>query len=316
MQPEPLVSIIIPTYNRRHYVGDAIDSGLAQTHARCEIIVIDDGSRDDTLPFLRENYGERIRLISQENQGPGIARNRGIETARGEFIHFLDADDQLKPEKVAIGLDIFRQRPDIAVVYTHFQFVAPDGQTPLETPPFERFSESPFCEMLRLTGNHILLSSSMVRAAALRDVGGFERDTRFRSAEDWDLLLRLATKYKFHAIDQRLVLRRMHDDMLSDDKLRGAWGRLKTVQNARHYGWEDCMSVDEFDRKEAARHHVYAVYLWQTGERKLARQHFRKAISLYPPEARSRRLFWLFSWLLPAASVDWISRIARAISRS
>ena len=316
MQTEPLVSIVIPTYNRRRYVGEAIDSALAQTHPRCEIIVVDDGSVDDTLPYLRDSYGERIRLIAQANQGPGIARNRGIEAAKGEFIHFLDADDQLLPQKVAVGLEVFRQRADIAVVYTHFLFVAPDGRTPLDTPPFERFSEEPFCEMLRQTGCHILLSSSMYRAEALRAVGGFEQDSRFRSAEDWDLLLRLATKFKFHGIDERLVLRRMHADMLSDDKLRGAWGRLKTVQNARQYGWEACMSAAEFNHKEASRHHIYALYLWQAGKRGLARRHFRQAMAINPPEARMRRLYWLYTWLLPAYSAQITDRLARAIKRS
>ena len=170
--PTPLVSIVIPTYNRRHFVGDAIESCLAQTHPRIEIIVVDDGSTDGTADFLRERYGERSRLITQENQGPGIARNRGIEASRGEYIHFLDADDQHLPDKIAIGLAVFRQRADIAVVYTYYQFVAADGQTPLDTPPFEHFSEEPFCEILRLTGNHILLSSTMYRAEALRAVGG------------------------------------------------------------------------------------------------------------------------------------------------
>ena len=224
MSNQPLVSIIIPTFNRRQFVSDAIDSGLAQTHAHCEIIVVDDGSDDDTIPYLRRKYGERIRLFSQKNQGPGIARNRGIAEARGEFIHFLDADDQLLPENVAACLAIFRQRPNISVVYSHYQFVAPDGVTPQETPPFEQFSEDPFCELLAMTGCHILISSSMYRAEALRSVGGFEADTRFRSARDWDLFLRLARQHKFYGIDKRLVLRRMHGDMLSDDKLRGAWG--------------------------------------------------------------------------------------------
>lgn len=315
MSNQPLVSIIIPTFNRRQFVGDAINSGLAQTHPHCEIIVVDDGSSDDTIPFLRRKYSERIRLFRQENQGPGIARNRGIAEARGEFIHFLDADDQLLPQNVATCLSIFRERPDISVVYSHYQFVAPDGVTPQETPPFERFAEDPFCELLAKTGCHILISSSMYRAEALRSVGGFEADTRFRSAEDWDLFLRLARQHKFYGINQRLVLRRMHGDMLSDDKLRGAWGRLKTVQNARDYGWEDCMSADEFDRKEASRHHMLALYLWQRGERKRARRHFERAISIFPPEARPRRLFWLFSWLLPASSMIWTSRIARAILR-
>ncbi|MCY4464862.1 MAG: glycosyltransferase [Chloroflexi bacterium] len=315
MSHEPLVSIIIPTYNRRRLVRDAIESGLAQTHRHCEIIVVDDGSSDDTITCLRRKYGPRIRLFSQDNQGPGIARNRGIAEARGEFIHFLDADDQLLPENVAICLEVFHRHPQISVVYSHYQFVATDGVTPLDTPPFERFSENPFCELLAKTGCHILISSSMVRAGALQSVGGFEPDTRFRSAEDWDFFLRLARRHKFYGIDQRLVLRRMHDEMLSDDKLRGAWGRLKTVQNARDYGWEDCMSADEFDRKEASRHHMLALYLWQQGERRRARRHFQQAMTIYPPEARPRRLFWLYTWLLPASSMVWTSRIARVILR-
>ncbi|MCY3574209.1 MAG: glycosyltransferase [Chloroflexi bacterium] len=315
MSNQPLVSIIIPTFNRRHIISDAIDSGLAQTHPHCEIIVVDDGSGDDTFCFLQGKYGEQIRLFRQENQGPGIARNRGIAEAGGEFIHFLDADDQLLPENVATCLEVFRQRPQVSVVYSHYQFVAADGTTPQETPPFERFSQDPFCELLAKTGCHILISSSMYRAAALRAVGGFEADTRFRSAEDWDLFLRLARQHKFYGIDQRLVLRRMHGDMLSDDKLRGAWGRLRTVQNARAYGWEACMSADEFDSKEAARHHMLALYLWQQGERRRARQHFEQAMAICPGEARPRRLFWLYTWLLPASAMVWTSRIARVILR-
>ena len=315
MNANPLVSIVIPTYNRRHFVTDAIDSCLGQTQPNCEIIVVDDGSADGTAAFLRDKYGERIRVFEQANQGPGIARNTGIDKSRGEFIHFLDADDQLVPDKIAICLQVFRQRPEISIMYSHYQFVEPDGRKPLETPPFELFSETPFCEILAWTGCRILISSSMYRAAALRDVGGFEHDTRFRSAEDWDLFLRLARKYRFHGIDQRLVLRRMHDNMLQDDQLRGAWGRLRTVQNARHYGWEDCMSADEFDRKEASRHHMLALHLWRRGDRAGARRRFQQAIAISPAEARPRRLFWLFTWLLPAASMDWTTRIVRVLLR-
>ena len=161
--------------------------------------------------LLRERYGERIQLIAQANQGPGIARNTGIAAARGEFIHFLDADDLLHETKVAQGIEVFRRNPEVSVIYTHFQFVANDGKTLLETPAFERYSEDVFCEMLRQTGCRILTSSSMCRATALRAVGGFADDPEFRSAEDWDLFLRLAARYKFYAIDQPLVFRRMHD---------------------------------------------------------------------------------------------------------
>lgn len=315
MPNKSLVSIIIPTFNRKHFVGDAIDSCLSQTYDNCEIIVIDDGSTDGTGAYLRERYGGRICLLSQDNCGPAVARNRGIAAANGEFIHFLDADDQLAPQKVELCLAAFRQYSDIAVVHTYYQFVDADGVTPIDTVPFPQFSDDVFCEILRLTGNHILLSSTMARADALRDVGGFADDPEFRSSEDWDLFLRLASKYRFHAIDQRLVYRRMHDNMMSDDRLYGALGRLKTVENARHYGWERCMSATEFDRKLAARHHVLAIYLWQAGEGAAARQHFLHAAAMYRPEAMQRRLFALYTLCLPARSIDWTLSLVHALRR-
>ena len=310
---DPLVSIVIPTFNRRHFVVDAIESGFNQTYTNCEVVVVDDGSTDGTAAFLREKYGDRIVLVTQENQGPGVARNSGIAAASGEFVHFLDADDQLHRQKIEIGLDVFRGRPQVAVVYTHFQFVAADGKTPVETPPFEQYSDDVFCELLRQTGCRILTSSSMIRAQALRAVGGFADDVDFRSAEDWDIFLRLAMRYRFHGIDQPLVFRRMHDSMISDDRLYGALGRLKTMQKARQYGWEKCMERVEFERKVAARHHVYALYLWQAGQAKAARDHFMQAAGLYPPEARQRRLYALYTWLLPPASVDWTISLAHRL---
>lgn len=315
MCSKPLVSIIIPTYNRKHFVSDAIDSCLAQTVDNLEIIVVDDGSTDGAAGHLRENYGDTIRLIAQSNQGPGIARNRGIEAARGEFIHFLDADDQLRNDKIELGLDVFKRQPEVSVLYTHYQFVACDGATPIDTPAFEQFSDDVFCELLRQTGCRILISSSMFRTAALREIGGFADDVEFRSAEDWDLFIRLAAKFKFHAINQRLVYRRMHPDMMSDDRLYGALGRLKTVQNARKYGWERCMTAEEFDQKEASRHHVYALYLWAEGDRLAARKHFLCAAALYQPESRQRRLYALYTLLLPPASVNWTIGLARLLRK-
>lgn len=97
----PRVSVIIPTYNRREYVQEAIDSALAQTFTDYEIIVIDDGSTDGTSEALQARYGNRIHYEWQENQGESVARNRGIELARGEYIAFLDSDDLWHPEKLA-----------------------------------------------------------------------------------------------------------------------------------------------------------------------------------------------------------------------
>ena len=315
MNNSPLVSIVIPTYNRRQYVADAIESCLAQTYRNCEIIVVDDGSSDGTEAFLQERYGAGIRYIFQENQGPGIARNRGIKAAGGDFIHFLDADDQLHERKIEIGLQAFRNQPDVSVIYTHYQQVASDGVTAVSTGPFEDYSDDVYCELLRQTGCRILTSSSMFRSAALRAIGGFADDVRFRSAEDWDLFLRLAQRFRFHGINEPLVYRRVHGGMISDDKLAGAYGRLKTIQNARQYGWEGCMKAAAFDELEAARHHVYALYLWQAGERDDARHHFLRAASIFPPLARQRRLYAFYARFLPPASLDWTLALVHRMRR-
>lgn len=313
MPKQPLVSIIIPTYNRKQYIVDAIDSCLAQTYPNCEIIVVDDGSTDDTEVFLRNNYGGQIRYIYQDNQGPGIARNTGIAAAHGEFIHFCDTDDQLLPEKIEKCLKYFRTHPDVAVVHTYYQFVASDGKTPVETRPYPTFGDDLFCELLRLTGNHILISSTMIRKSALDDVGGFPDDPDHRSAEDWDLFLRLSFKYRFHGIAERLVLRRTHSNMMSDHDYYGALGRLKTIQRARRYQWQSCMLASEFDRIEAARHHMLALALWKMGERLEAREHFLQAVELYPPFALQRRLYALYTYIFPAQSVEWTMQLVQNV---
>lgn len=315
MQNQPLVSIIIPTYNRKQYVVEAIDSCLAQTYSNCEIIVVDDGSTDETEVFLRNRYGGQIRYLYQDNQGPSIARNNGIAIAKGDLIQFCDADDQLVKSKVQQCVDYLQTHPDVAVVHTYYQFVAPDGKTPIDTTPFPQFSEDLFCDLIKLTGNHILISSTIIRKLALDDVGVFADDPTFRSAEDWDLFLRLSSKYKFHGISQPLVMRRMHSNMLSDDKYHGALGRLKTIQNARNYGWEKCMSVDDFNRIEAARYHMLALALWKRGNRQEARQAFLQSVSIYPPFAPQRRLYALYTYVLPSESVDWTMQLVQQIKK-
>jgi glycosyltransferase involved in cell wall biosynthesis len=99
MNANPLVSAIIPTYNRAHIICEAVDSVLIQTYPHIEVIVVDDGSKDDTLARLQK-YGDTIRVISQANAGPAAARNRGIAEARGDLIAFLDSDDIWLPTKI------------------------------------------------------------------------------------------------------------------------------------------------------------------------------------------------------------------------
>jgi glycosyltransferase involved in cell wall biosynthesis len=109
-----LVTCVVPVYNGSTYLGAAIDSVISQDHRPLEILVVDDGSVDDSATIAAA-YGPPVRVIRQSNQGPGMARNTGVSEARGSFVCFLDADDLYRPGKVSLQLERFRARPDLEV---------------------------------------------------------------------------------------------------------------------------------------------------------------------------------------------------------
>lgn len=119
----PLVSCVVPVYNGGRFIGDAVRSIQAQSHPRLEIIVIDDGSTDDT-PESVAAFGAAVRSIRQDNQGPAAARNAGIRLSGGEFVAFLDADDLWHPEKLVRQLARFGERPELQVVFAGMRNVA------------------------------------------------------------------------------------------------------------------------------------------------------------------------------------------------
>lgn len=118
MQPAPLVSVIIPSYNAARYAAEAVASVLAQTYPRREIIFINDGSTDDTEEMLAPYLG-KIRYVRQSNQGLSATRNRAIALARGELLAFLDADDVWRPEKLARQVYCLTENPRIGLVHTN-----------------------------------------------------------------------------------------------------------------------------------------------------------------------------------------------------
>lgn len=122
-----LVSVAIPAYNAAATIGETIDSLLAQTHGRLEIVVVDDGSTDGTWAVL-ERYGEAIRPIRQPNSGIGVARNTGVRAARGEFIALLDADDICEPERIEIELRCLLDRPDVLLCSSDFSAFDDNGE--------------------------------------------------------------------------------------------------------------------------------------------------------------------------------------------
>lgn len=121
-----LVSVIVPAYNRAHLIGQTIESALAQTHTRIEVIVVDDGSSDGTHEVV-ERFGDPVRCVRQPNAGVAAARNRGFTEARGEFIALLDSDDIWLPWKLEAQVAILRTRPDVGMVWTDMSAIDADG---------------------------------------------------------------------------------------------------------------------------------------------------------------------------------------------
>lgn len=187
MNESPLVSIIIPSYNAAQYIIQAIESVRHQSYPNVEILVIDDGSIDDTQARLQP-YTHLLRYHYQANQGVSVARNQGIELAQGEFIAFLDADDYFLPHKLTAQVGLFTKQPSLGMVHSGWRRVDQFGYPLMDVTLWEKVPELNLESWLRW--KPVLPSAMMFRRDWLIRVGGF--DPRFPPAEDTDLVLRLA----------------------------------------------------------------------------------------------------------------------------
>lgn len=211
--PTPRISVIIPTYNRRDLITEAIDSALAQTFTDYEVIVVDDGSTDDTLQQLRR-YGDRIRYQFQDNRGVAAARNAGIRMARGEFVCFLDSDDLWKPEKLAVQIRFAEAHPEYGLIASEQQYFDADGKEMNHSKAaMYRIRNGMVVEHL-LFGNWIPTSTVMLRRECLEAVGGFDEDVG-QFGEDWLLWMKVAARYPIYFIPEPLAVYRFHSGQLT-----------------------------------------------------------------------------------------------------
>jgi glycosyltransferase involved in cell wall biosynthesis len=209
--PEPLISIIIPTYNSAQYLPEALNSALAQSYTPIEILVIDDGSTDNTARVMSD-YADATIYVRQPQSGPSKARNRGIEKAKGAYTAFLDADDIWLPQKLETQMRVLEQDPMAAMVYsrsTHFH-----DRTGKVLRVFPKEMHSGMLFDVLLAAPLLLLSSVVVRTKILKELGGF--DECLKTAEDTHLYLRIAHQHRIIGVPEVLVRRRIHDSNLSN----------------------------------------------------------------------------------------------------
>lgn len=195
----PLITIIIPTYNRAHFLPRSVQSALAQTFKEFELIIVDDGSTDNTVDVIQQFDDLRIRYLYQENQGVSVARNFGISQAKGKYIALLDSDDTWHPEKLEKQLAFVQNNPEFGLIYTHYdQFFVEKSKI------IHRRPTTTSCTFNDLFLNcDIATSSTLILKSALDNVGYF--DPSLTLWEDGDVFLRVAQKYPFHVIEETLT---------------------------------------------------------------------------------------------------------------
>jgi glycosyltransferase involved in cell wall biosynthesis len=214
-----LVSCVVPAFNAARFLREAIDSVLAQTHPDLDIIVVDDGSTDETAT-IAGTYGDRLRLVRQENRGPAGARNRGLDCAQGEYVAFLDADDLWLPDKLSRQMVRFRARPALDFCVTGIQNFWMDELTEEAA----RFRGHRFAEALP----GYVLQTLAARRALFDTVGRF--DPALQPGEDVDWFLRALDRGSTHEVlAEVLVRRRLHAGNLTRHDLASRPALLQAV---------------------------------------------------------------------------------------
>jgi SAM-dependent methyltransferase len=226
---DPRVAVVITTYNHAHYLGEALRSVRAQTHAAAEVVVVDDGSSDDPASVVAEFAG--VTLLRQTNQGLSAARNAGLHAVRSDKLVFLDADDRLLPDALAAGLDCFASHPGCAFVYGGYRMIDAQGAR-LNDRHHHAVSAQPYRDLLRgnLIGMH---ATVMYERAKLIAAGGF--DTALRRCEDYDMYLRLARTERVASHPDVIAEYRQHgENMSSDPREMVDWALRIHGQQAPH----------------------------------------------------------------------------------
>lgn len=204
------VSVIIPAFNASRYIRHTLRSVLDQDYRNVEIIVVNDGSTDDTEESVRE-FGGQVRYLRKKNGGQGSARNAGMAVACGEFFAFVDADDLWLPPKLRLQMELFGSHPDLGLVYS--DAVIFDQETGKDLWCFSQTARFSSGDVLRplILRCFIPTSTVVIRREIWERVGGFSEDRPPRNTEDWDLWLRIASRYRIGFVNAPLARYRVHN---------------------------------------------------------------------------------------------------------
>ncbi len=213
VKTKPLVSVIIPAYNAEAFIGKAVDSVLAQSYAHFELLIINDGSTDNTAAIINDYQDTRIHLITQVNGGLSNARNTGIQTAQGNYLAFLDADDYWAPTKLAKQVALLQQNPALGFCSSQSRIETPEGEFLNDWPCPDITGttlQTIFIQNAAITGSG---SGVMVTQALQKQAGLF--DESLNSLEDIDMWMRYAALAEYCCIPETLTIITKRPDSMS-----------------------------------------------------------------------------------------------------
>lgn len=257
-----LISVIVPAYNAGRTIVESISSALRQTHTRLEVIVIDDGSADDTAQRVQEINDERIQIVTTAHQGVSAARNEGIRRSQGEYVAFLDADDLWLEHKLSRQLAALHGQPQAAVAYGLLDRCDAAGRN--RFPHSRRTDSGDLADVLpiwNVVGNG---SNWLVHRQVFEKVPGF--DETLEAAEDWHFSVRLAQHFEFVCVPEVLGIYRRSPGSVSTD--------LRKVERDSLRAWRSLMQAPAALSPELRRRSLAVLYRYLTGET-LERVHTR-----------------------------------------
>lgn len=302
---EPQVSIIIPTYNSAPFLAETLESVFAQTYRNYEIILVDDGSTDNTRDLV-STYGDRIRYLHQDNSGgPARPRNVAIEHARGKYICVFDSDDLMLPDKLERSVEFLSRYPDLGLIFTNFIKFDTAGLMPgtnLDT--YANFWKVPKVRLgpneYRIAaavafdslfyGNYIGTSSVIIPAVVLKDIGPFDEEVTLGGLEDRDMWFRITRKYDLGFLNFIGHKYRVRAASVSKRAMNSAEARVKVIRRYAEYGLRDAT------RRQASAlvaENLVAIGNQHqlSGDLGTARRYFCKSLAQSPSRAAVRGVF-------------------------